>query len=417
MNFSSLAFEALGYRFDLKEGGILTSHIAYNGTSYQATGDTSGTTYYTSTFGTAIAYGAIIENAIGSSSNDTIIGNSSNNYLSGNSGNDGLSGNAGDDTLTGGLGNDYLDGGIGNDYLDGGTGNDSYAVDSTGDVIVESLNQGSDTVNSSVKYSLGANLENLTLTGTAYSGYGNTGLNTLTGNEANNLLSGKSGDDTLLGLIGSNRLVGGLGADILTGGAGADRFIRKYSNTGVDTITDFNVAEDHFLVSASGFGGGLVSGTVITIPNGQVRPELIIRKGNTKGKLATRTIPVFEDLRSLLTSYQAPSKSLYLFPGLDGHNHINVDSAARVFKKACMRVGIYGASTHSLRRTALTQMSDAGIPLRIIQEVSGHRNLSQLQKYLEVRPEQVRGAIASLAMISPVGNPSPGSPESDGKWL
>jgi len=89
--------------------------------------------------------------------------------------------------------------------------------------------------------------------------------NTLTGNEANNLLSGKSGDDTLLGGMGSDRLVGGLGADILTGGDGPDRFIRKYSNTGVDTITDFNVfARDAFLVSASGFGGELVRGTVIT---------------------------------------------------------------------------------------------------------------------------------------------------------
>jgi integrase/recombinase XerD len=155
--------------------------------------------------------------------------------------------------------------------------------------------------------------------------------------------------------------------------------------------------------------------TDVYAPNGLVRPELIIRKGSTKGKLATRTIPVFEDLRSLLTSYQPLSNSVYLFPGLDGHNHINVDSAARVFKKACLRVGIYGASTHSLRRTALTQMSDAGIPLRIVQEVSGHRNLSQLQKYLEVRPEQVRGAIASLAMISPVGNSSPNLGESDGK--
>jgi integrase/recombinase XerD len=150
-------------------------------------------------------------------------------------------------------------------------------------------------------------------------------------------------------------------------------------------------------------------------PDGQVRPELIIRKGNTKGKLATRAIPVWEDLRELLTSYHLPSNSVYLFPGLDGHNHINVDSAARVFKKACLRVGIYGASTHSLRRTALTQMSDSGIPLRIVQEVSGHRNLSQLQKYLEVRPEQVRGAIASLAMISPVGNPSPKLTQTDGK--
>jgi integrase/recombinase XerD len=45
-------------------------------------------------------------------------------------------------------------------------------------------------------------------------------------------------------------------------------------------------------------------------------------------------------------------------------------------------------------------MSDAGIPLRVIQEVSGHRNLEELQKYLEVRPEQVRGAVSALSMLS-----------------
>lgn len=150
-------------------------------------------------------------------------------------------------------------------------------------------------------------------------------------------------------------------------------------------------------------------------PDRQVRPELIIRKGNTKGKLATRSIPIFEDLRSLLTSYEPPSNSVYLFPGLSAHKSINVDSAARVFKKACFRVGIYGASTHSLRRTALTQMSDSGIPLRIVQEVSGHRNLSQLQKYLEVKPSQIRGAIASLAMISPLGKAESWRGETDGK--
>ncbi len=49
-----------------------------------------------------------------------------------------------------------------------------------------------------------------------------------------------------------------------------------------------------------------------------------------------------------------------------------------------------------------TQMSNTGIPLRVIQEISGHRNLEQLQKYLEVSEEQVLGADASLAMLSPV---------------
>jgi integrase/recombinase XerD len=136
--------------------------------------------------------------------------------------------------------------------------------------------------------------------------------------------------------------------------------------------------------------------------SGRVRPKLIIRKGNTKGKLATRTIPVIEDLRLILTSYQPPPRQEYLFPGRFS-GHIDPESASRILRKAYRRVGIEGASTHSFRRTALTQMSDTGIPLRIIQEVSGHRNLSQLQNYLEVRDSQVLGAVTALSMLSPVG--------------
>jgi integrase len=69
--------------------------------------------------------------------------------------------------------------------------------------------------------------------------------------------------------------------------------------------------------------------------------------------------------------------------------HIRPDTASRILRKAFDRIGIEGASTHSFRRTALTQMSNNGVPLRIIQEVSGHKSLDILEKYLEVRPEQV----------------------------
>jgi integrase/recombinase XerD len=129
---------------------------------------------------------------------------------------------------------------------------------------------------------------------------------------------------------------------------------------------------------------------------------LLIRKGNTKGKLATRSIPVIEDLRGLLRAYRHPERG-YLFPGRWGKGHINSDSAARILREAMERVGIEGGSTHSFRRTGLTQLSNAGIPLRVIQEISGHNNLEQLQKYLEVKPEQVKGAVAALSMLSHVG--------------
>ncbi|MBD2007065.1 MULTISPECIES: tyrosine-type recombinase/integrase, partial [Cyanophyceae] len=70
---------------------------------------------------------------------------------------------------------------------------------------------------------------------------------------------------------------------------------------------------------------------------------------------------------------------------------------------ACKKIGLEGVSTHSFRRTALTQMSDACIPLRVIAQISGHQDLSQLHAYLEVSDTQVRGAIASLSRLSYIG--------------
>src|ERR671932_2120990 len=140
-------------------------------------------------------------------------------------------------------------------------------------------------------------------------------------------------------------------------------------------------------------------------PGGKVRSSVNIRKSATKGKLATRTIPVIEDLRSLLATWQPHAGKIYLFPGRHRNHywrHITSDSAARLFREACARVGIEGVSTHSFRRTALTQMSNAGIPLKVIATYSGHRDLAQLNAYLEVKDEQVLGAAASLSMLSPV---------------
>ncbi|MEG4047317.1 tyrosine-type recombinase/integrase [Microcoleus sp. Pol17_C1] len=96
------------------------------------------------------------------------------------------------------------------------------------------------------------------------------------------------------------------------------------------------------------------------------------------------TIPVIEDLRSLLTSWKPNAGQIYLFPGRHSSHHwkhLHTNSADQILREAFEQTGIEGASTHSFRRTALTQMSNIGIPLRIIQEISGHNNLEQLQHY------------------------------------
>ena len=163
-------------------------------------------------------------------------GNILNNVLTGNSGNNLLSGLAGNDTLIGGAGNDNLDGGAGTDNMAGGLGNDTYTVDVVTDVVTEALTAGTDTVVASLNYTLGANVENLTLTGAAITGTGNALNNVLTGNSENNILSGLAGTDTLNGGDGNDNLIGGLGQDIVTGGLGDDQITLLVTADNVDTI-------------------------------------------------------------------------------------------------------------------------------------------------------------------------------------
>ena len=132
---------------------------------------------------------------------------------------------------------------------------------------------------------------------------------------------------------------------------------------------------------------------------GTPRHELIIRKENSKGKLATRTLPVIEELRSLLIAYYPQPRTWFSSSVVIIKEIFILHSAAKILRDACYQLDLEGVSTHSFRRTALTQMSNAGIPLRVIQEISGHRSLSVLQGYLKVTPEQVRGAASSLSML------------------
>ena len=80
----------------------------------------------------------------------------------GGTGNDTLTGDTHANVLVGGAGNDALSGGLGADTMTGGAGNDTYTVDNVADVVNENPNEGNDTVVTSVSYTLGAELENLT---------------------------------------------------------------------------------------------------------------------------------------------------------------------------------------------------------------------------------------------------------------
>ncbi|HYX13530.1 MAG TPA: calcium-binding protein [Nostoc sp.] len=248
--------------------------------------------------------------------NDVLYGNNGYDLLYGSPGNDSLNGGANRDELYGGLGNDYLNGGEdesgnllygeeGDDILDGsdsfdtligGIGNDTYITlvagnqtsidntlpDSFIDKIIEYLNEGTDTVESSFNYNLDDNLENLVLTGSAdISGIGNALDNRIEGNAGHNFLVGGDGNDYLLGYgdydilvgaagndtlvgdagndflnggSGNDTLEGGTGNNTLTGDAGADTFVFNFRSEDIDIIKDFSNLHDKIQISTFGFG-------------------------------------------------------------------------------------------------------------------------------------------------------------------
>ncbi|MDD3775464.1 MAG: calcium-binding protein [Sulfurovaceae bacterium] len=183
--------------------------------------------------------------------------------------NDSLVGDDNDNTFVSGSGIDTMQGGI---------GNDTYYIDSDNDVVIENANEGTDTLISSITYTLSANVENIQLLGTAaINATGNMLNNVLTGNSANNILYGKAGDDTINGGAGDDTIKGDTGndticgedgndiicgnggKDVLEGGAGEDIFVFDTqfftqikifsqniikSNGNVDTITDFSHNDD-----------------------------------------------------------------------------------------------------------------------------------------------------------------------------
>jgi trimeric autotransporter adhesin len=147
-----------------------------------------------------------------------------------------INGTTADDTLVGGSGDDRLDGGLGADSMTGGVGDDLYIVDNSGDQIVENVGEGRDTVQSSIDYTLAANIEDMKMTGAnAISGTGNDLDNVLRGNGADNTLVGGAGNDRLDGGLGVDTLIGGLGNDIYTVDTDTDTIIENVGE-GIDTV-------------------------------------------------------------------------------------------------------------------------------------------------------------------------------------
>jgi Ca2+-binding RTX toxin-like protein len=244
----------------------------------------------------------------------------------------GIDSGFGNDILVGGSGNDVLDGGYGADRMTGGRGDDLYFVRDESDVILESANQGNDTIQSEVSYTLPTNVENISFSASFFgiTGIGNSQANKIDGGYGNDVLNGLGGNDVIFGYIGNDiinggdgndRLQGGIGTDRLTGGRGSDRFVWDANDVywedigiearNIDVITDFKSSQgDRIDLSALGQDSLKFRGTKsFSGREGELRYE---RRGNNCLIQADRDGDGLADFSILLENVTSLKKSDFI---------------------------------------------------------------------------------------------------------
>ncbi len=218
-----------------------------------------------------------------------------------------ITGSAFADALTGDSLANIIDGGAGADLMAGGLGNDTYMVDDLGDSVTENLSTGGvDLVKSSVDFTLGANLENLTLTGSAdVDATGNGLANILNGNGFNNRLDGGLGADKMIGGLGDDTYVVGIAADGVTelAGQGTDTVetsLASYSLAALAAVENLvfdngALADVNFTGTGNGLNNRITGGTANDILNGGIGADTLIGNAGDDTYVVDNALDIVDD--------------------------------------------------------------------------------------------------------------------------
>ncbi|WP_225910658.1 tyrosine-type recombinase/integrase [Thermoleptolyngbya sichuanensis] len=127
----------------------------------------------------------------------------------------------------------------------------------------------------------------------------------------------------------------------------------------------------------------------------QLPLSVLVLPSSSRKDRVTRECPVSVALRQELKAYTPPPDG-FLFPGAGAEGHLSFSAYYKALARTYASLGLRGYSTYSTRRGSITELARAGLSTRVIQQVSGHRSLQSLQRYIEVDPRVTVRAIALL---------------------
>ncbi len=129
--------------------------------------------------------------------------------------------------------------------------------------------------------------------------------------------------------------------------------------------------------------------------DGTIKAEVRLTAEQTKGR-QPRTVFLPQKLRDELAQYLAPrgqqpdSHPLFVTAG---RKRFSANVLAQHFHYLFKRAGIAGASSHSMRRSFITNLATKGISVRVLASLAGHRSIAVTQKYIDVNDDMKRNAV------------------------